>query len=110
MICQKVSIHYVPLSTILGTAIVCGFLVGIYSDSDFDAIGGAVGILFVHDLDEKVFASMQVFRGQSFATTKKVITILLWIVLSFAVALLLACEYNNGTFFGTCKQGQYECS
>eukprot|EP01083_Nonionella_stella_P301177 1031815_1 len=44
------------------TAIVCGFLVGVYSETEFDAIGGAVGILFVHDLDEKVYASMEVFR------------------------------------------------
>ena len=53
------------------TAIVCGFLVGLYSDNDFDAIGGAVGILFVHDLDEKVFASMQLFRGTAYAVCKK---------------------------------------
>ena len=102
MSCIKISIYSV-------TAIVCGFLVGIYSESNFDAIGGAVGILFVHDLDEKVFASMQVFRGQSYATLKKTVAIVLWIVLSVVVAIVLACEYNDGSFIGTCKVGEYEC-
>ena len=63
----------------------------------------------MHDLDEKVFASMQVFRGQSYATLKKTIAIVLWIVLSVVVAIVLACEYNDGSFLGTCKVGEYEC-
>ena len=91
------------------TAIVCGFIVGVYSEDDFDAIGGAVGILFVHDLDEKVFASMQVFRSQPYASLKKFISITLWIVISISVAFMLACKYNNGQFFGTCRQGEFEC-
>eukprot|EP00486_Rosalina_sp_Unknown_P011034 CAMPEP_0201592538 /NCGR_PEP_ID=MMETSP0190_2-20130828/190405_1 /ASSEMBLY_ACC=CAM_ASM_000263 /TAXON_ID=37353 /ORGANISM="Rosalina sp." /LENGTH=616 /DNA_ID=CAMNT_0048051353 /DNA_START=818 /DNA_END=2668 /DNA_ORIENTATION=+ len=92
------------------TAIVCGFLVGLYSDSDFDAIGGAVGILFVHDLDEKVFASMQLFRGTSYATCKKLLAVSLWIILSIAVAAYLACKYDDGSYFsGTCRDFEYQC-
>ncbi len=34
-------------------AMIGGILVGLFSSSAFDAINGAVGILFVHDLDEK---------------------------------------------------------
>ena len=94
------------------TAIICGFLVGIYSDSDFDAIGGAVGILFVHDLDEKVYASMEAFRQGKYPIFKKLLAITLWIVLSITVALVVACEYQSGTLLkaGTCKVGEYQCA
>jgi len=96
------------------TAIVCGYFVGVYSESDFDAIGGAVGILFVHDLDEKVFASMQVFRGRS-ASCKKALALILWIAVSISVALAVSCSYidpetgNSGLFAGECKTNEFQC-
>eukprot|EP00485_Elphidium_margaritaceum_P020566 CAMPEP_0202726312 /NCGR_PEP_ID=MMETSP1385-20130828/184548_1 /ASSEMBLY_ACC=CAM_ASM_000861 /TAXON_ID=933848 /ORGANISM="Elphidium margaritaceum" /LENGTH=1178 /DNA_ID=CAMNT_0049392531 /DNA_START=45 /DNA_END=3579 /DNA_ORIENTATION=+ len=77
----------------LATAIVCGFEVARYSETDFDAIGGAVGILFVHDLDEKVFASMKVFNGKRSASSFKSLALALWLCASFFVALGLSCQY-----------------
>eukprot|EP01084_Bolivina_argentea_P148773 260036_1 len=97
------------------TAIICGFFVGLYSESDFDAINGAVGILFVHDLDEKVFASMEVIkRGKMCATFKKLLAVALWIAFSAAIAYVFACQYSNDTIFAglehMCKRGEFECN
>eukprot|EP01083_Nonionella_stella_P067475 178522_1 len=91
------------------TAIVCGFLVGVYSETEFDAIGGAVGILFVHDLDEKVYASMEVFRETGYATLKKITAVGLWVILSLIVALFLSCRYENDALFGVCLQEEFSC-
>ena len=80
---------------------------GLYSGNDFDAIGGAVGILFVHDLDEKVFASMQLFRGTSYAVVKKLIATSLWVILSITIAAILACRYEDGSYFNA--TGEFQC-
>eukprot|EP01083_Nonionella_stella_P068411 181574_1 len=97
----------------LATAIVCGFLVAVYSESDFDAIGAAIGILFVHELDEKVFASMKVFDENvfdvRFATVKKIQALLLWVVTSLVIALAVGCRYEDGAFFGQCLESEYTC-
>ena len=97
------------------TAIVCGFLIGLHSENDFNANSGAVGILFVHDLDEKVFASMKLFRGTSFAVCKKLIATSLWIILSITVAATLACKYEDGSYLNflaelQCKETEYKCN
>ena len=86
-------------------------LVGVYSDSDFDAIGGAIAILSVHGLDEKLYASMQAFEGCKYPTFKKILAIVLWIVLSMTVALAVACQYQSGSLLklGTCKENEFQC-
>eukprot|EP01084_Bolivina_argentea_P231464 390339_1 len=100
----------------LFTAIVCGFLVGMYSETDFEAIGGAVGILFVHDLDEKVYASMIVITYSNKKThgyKKKALALILWIILSISIGFALACRYSSGGFFPTaqnaCLQHDFQC-
>ncbi len=69
---------------------VCGILVGLYSVSEFDAINGAVGILFVHDLDEKIFSAMILMNDNK----KKIFALLLWIILSVIIAILCACRFR----------------
>eukprot|EP01083_Nonionella_stella_P258571 883665_1 len=93
------------------TAISCGFYVGLYSDDDFDAIGGAIGILFVHDLDEKVYNSMQLFRTAKYSMLKKILSVMLWILVSFGIAWFVACRYvSNGSVIGEgCIEGQFAC-
>eukprot|EP01083_Nonionella_stella_P030255 82974_1 len=103
------AIASLPILAELFVAIFCGFCVGLYSESDFDAIGGAVGVLFVHDLDEKVYASMQVFRETGHATLKKILAVLLWIVISVVVAYGLSCSFEDDALFGICLQEEFAC-
>eukprot|EP01083_Nonionella_stella_P267528 903714_1 len=107
---QRWAMVSLPVLAELLTAIVCGFWVGLLSESDFDAIGGAVGILFVHDLDEKVYASMQVFRQTGNATLKKFIAVGLWIVISVVVAGALSCKFEDQALFGICLQEEFSCA
>ena len=93
----------------LGSAILSGFAIALFTSDNFQAIGAAVGILFVHDLDEKVFASMNVFRGRTGARCWKLSSVLLWIGVSFTVAFAFACHFHEGLYFGVCRLDQFEC-
>eukprot|EP01084_Bolivina_argentea_P005058 9567_1 len=98
----------------LFTAIACGYLIGLYTVSGFDAISGAVGILFVHDLDERVFASMEIIsRRKKSVIPKKLIAVFLWILVSIALSFALACKYTNGSYIADahnqCLQGDFQC-
>eukprot|EP01084_Bolivina_argentea_P221763 375538_1 len=93
-------------------AIICGFLIGLYSESDFDAIGGAIGILFVHDLDEKVYASMELTKSSIY---KKLLAVFLWIVVSISLSFSVACQFTNGSYFSDAQNqclnnAEFQCS
>eukprot|EP01084_Bolivina_argentea_P252814 424477_1 len=93
------------------SATLCGIFVAILSQSDFDAINGAVGILFVHDLDEKIYLAMNVIGNH----WKRLLALILWIVLAFVIAITSSCVYhgsNGSTLWfgsGTCKDGEFKC-
>eukprot|EP01084_Bolivina_argentea_P259163 437196_1 len=91
-------------------ALICGVFVGLYSDTEFDAINGAVGILFVHDLDEKIYSAMEVLE----TNWKRIVALILWIILSIVIAASCACIYTNNFWFSgaetACKAGQFKCS
>eukprot|EP01084_Bolivina_argentea_P234908 395438_1 len=93
----------------LVAATVCGILVGIYSGSEFDAVNGAVGILFVHELDEKIFGAMDVIGSN----LKKIFALILWIILAMVIAMPCACIYTNGSWFSGahnyCKKQEFKC-
>eukprot|EP01084_Bolivina_argentea_P089169 160942_1 len=93
-------------------AISSGIIVGVYSSSDFDAISGAVGILFVHDLDEKIRAALDAMNG-TWIPAKKILTIFGWICISVAIGIGCACRFTNGTYYvgsnGDCKKGEFKC-
>eukprot|EP01083_Nonionella_stella_P015640 43781_1 len=91
----------------LTSATVCGMIVAIYTPSDFEAINAAVGILFVHDLDEKIFAAMEVIPDLG----KKLLALSSWIVLSLCLAMYGACAYHDQYWFGkgSCKISEFEC-
>eukprot|EP01084_Bolivina_argentea_P136397 240210_1 len=93
------------------TALISGILVGLYTPNEFDAINGAVGILFVHDLDDKMFLAMDLLA----TNCEKICAFLSWIVLSVLIAMLSACTYNHGHFFVSdshkdCMSGQFKCN
>eukprot|EP01084_Bolivina_argentea_P234907 395436_1 len=94
-------------------ALICGVVVGLYSESEFDAVNGAVGILFVHDLDEKIFAAMNIIGEQRIKKFYfgKWATLILWIGLASVIAIPWACNYANGSWVpeGDCKQDQFQC-
>ena len=107
-------INFIYLNFYIVTAIICGYVIGLYTDSDFDAISGAVGILFVHDLDERVFASMKIIsRSKKSAMCKKLSAVALWIVVSVALSVGVACKYTNNSYFpdsdNPCLQGEFQC-
>eukprot|EP01084_Bolivina_argentea_P026295 48872_1 len=87
----------------------CGILVAIYSDDDFDAINGAVGILCVHDLDEKIYSAVSVIESN----WKRLFAIFSWILVSVIIATGGACVYNEyymfGGSMGACKDGEFKC-
>eukprot|EP01083_Nonionella_stella_P084207 233064_1 len=91
-------------------AIICGILIGVFTESRFDAINGAVGILFVHDLDEQVFAAM----GYIGSNWKKLLALVLWIALAIVLALPAACVFSDGSFVGSgdnkCRTNEFKCA
>eukprot|EP01083_Nonionella_stella_P266060 900507_1 len=89
-------------------ALICGIYVGVYSTTEWDSINGAVGILFVHDLDEAIYSAMELIESN----WKKVLALILWIILSVVVAVSCTCRYpNDWVVFrnGDCKEGEFEC-
>eukprot|EP01084_Bolivina_argentea_P180160 311241_1 len=86
-------------------AMIGGIVVGLFSSSEFDAINGAVGILFVHDLDEKIYLAMILISSNK----KKICALISWIILSIIVAIACGCTYSNGSYFGDCKKDQFKC-
>eukprot|EP01084_Bolivina_argentea_P268805 456677_1 len=93
----------------LFSAIICGILVGLISESKFDAINGAVGILFVHDLDEKIHQAMCIIE----ANWKRLVALVLWIVISVVIAMSMACIYQTEFWFGDinfCTVDEFMCS
>eukprot|EP01084_Bolivina_argentea_P284045 486670_1 len=107
----------------LCSAMICGILVGLYTQSEFDAINGAVGILFVHDLDEKIFDAMDVIGDKKNNVChnicdcicnirrKKILAVILWIVVAMIIAIPYACMYTNHSFFAgnNCAKGEFNC-
>ena len=91
-------------------AMVCCVFVGIYSPSKFDAINGAVGILFVHDLDEQIYSAVNGIQSNF----KKILAIIMWTLLSLVIAVSSACVYTNNTWFADtghiCIEGEYQCN
>eukprot|EP01083_Nonionella_stella_P121983 366681_1 len=71
-------------------ALGCGVYVGMHAESEFDSVNCAVGILFVHDLDEKIFQSMYVLRSK----WKRWGALAMWIVGSVLFTMPTAC-WNN---------------
>ncbi len=76
-----------------------------------------MGILFVHDLDEKVYTSMSVItyssKKKDGGYKKKACALILWIVLSVSIGVIFACRYSSGGLFPTaddaCLQSEYQC-
>eukprot|EP01084_Bolivina_argentea_P016317 30552_1 len=109
--------RYSPLASFLclievAAALVCGIFTALYIDSDFDKIFGAVGVLVIHDLDEKIFHAFERITRRKHPNIKKSLTLILWLITAFAVAFALTCKTSNGTTFfieDPCKPGYFEC-
>eukprot|EP01084_Bolivina_argentea_P311607 539414_1 len=91
-------------------AIFCGVVVGQYLEYDFDVINGAVGVLFVHDLDEKIYAAMCVTEKN----WKKVLALIMWIFVSIIIAISVGCVYQNASMYfsglnADCKENHFKC-
>ena len=88
-----------------------------YSGSEFDAVNGAVGILFVHDLDEKIFDAMDVVANNWKKHWQKIFALLLWVLTAVIIALSSACKYGVDNDFKSflsgaekyCKLKEFKC-
>eukprot|EP01084_Bolivina_argentea_P315260 546135_1 len=95
------------------SALFCGVIVVLLTDdaeSSFDAINGAVGILFVHDFDEKMYLAINVVDGN----IKKIVSLILWIFLSLIIVIPFACVYSDDLLifggYSLCTQHEFKCN